>query len=173
MILYRCGLLSHESHIDQLGYEKRLLVDQNGSLYTGYCTTFIPRSVNRLADRIEKLRLFCELICGRLIAAATETGHLEAPHSIYLASEVDIQARIHTGDSSMNLLYFSTLRKISFRCFFRRGRAYFIGHPSCIFSFLVVDRLLEKNSLISLVYESVLLVRTDIRWWTSICSEAL
>ena len=101
MILYRCGLLSHESHIDQLGYEKRLLVDQNGSLYTGYCTTFIPRSVNRLTDRIEKLRLFCELICGRLIAAATETGHLEPPHSIYLASEVDIQARVHNREISL------------------------------------------------------------------------
>ena len=95
MILYRCGLLSHDSHIDQLGYETRLLVDQNGSLYTGYCTTFIPRSVNRLADRIEKLRLFCELICSRLITAATESIHLEPPHSIYLASDVDLQER-HT-----------------------------------------------------------------------------
>ena len=106
MILYRCGLLSHESHIDQLGYEKRLLVDQNGSLYTGYCTTFIPRSVNRLTDRIEKLRLFCELICDRLIAASIETLHLEPPHSIYLASEVDIQERIHSREKLLNLLYF-------------------------------------------------------------------
>ena len=72
MILYRCGLISQDFHIDQLGYEKRLLVDQNGSLYTGYCTTFTPRSVNRLTDRVEKLRLFCELICRRLIVAAAE-----------------------------------------------------------------------------------------------------
>ena len=72
MILYRCGLISQDFHIDQLGYEKRLLVDQNGSLYTGYCTTFIPRSVNRLTDRVEKLRLFCELICRRLIVAAAD-----------------------------------------------------------------------------------------------------
>ena len=93
MILYRCGLLTHESHIDQLGYEQRLLVDQNGSLYTGYCTTFIPRSVNRLTDRIEKLRSFCHLICNRLITASNETSHLESPHSIYLAPEIDIQVR--------------------------------------------------------------------------------
>ena len=109
MILYRCGLLSHDSHIDQLGYEQRLLVDQNGSLYTGYCTTFIPRSVNRLADRIEKLRIFCELICGRLITAATETSHLEPPHSIYLASDVDLQER-HTYINLLNLLNFSAIK---------------------------------------------------------------
>ena len=30
MILYRCGLLTQDSHIDQLGYEKRLLVDRMG-----------------------------------------------------------------------------------------------------------------------------------------------
>ena len=143
MILYRCGLLSHESHIDQLGYEKRLLVDQNGSLYTGYCTTFIPRSVNRLTDRIEKLRLFCELICGRLIAAATETDHLEAPHSIYLASEVDIQARIHSSWPNFNLLHFSIFGK-SFRQFFRRGSSY-QAHPSRIFYFLLVSRFLNKK----------------------------
>ena len=105
MILYRCGLLTQDSHIDQLGYEKRLLVDQNGSLYTGYCTTFIPRSVNRLTDRIAKLRLFCELICNRLIVAAAETNHLEPPHSIYLASDIDIQAKIHNLHLNLYLLY--------------------------------------------------------------------
>ena len=140
MILYRCGLLSHDSHIDQLGYETRLLVDQNGSLYTGYCTTFIPRSVNRLADRIEKLRLFCELICSRLITAATESIHLEPPHSIYLASDVDLQER-HTYINFLNLLNFSVF-KGTFRWIFRRS-AYFCTHPARIFVLFFVNRFLK------------------------------
>ena len=136
MILYRCGLLSQDSHIDQLGYEKRLLVDQNGSLYTGYCTTFIPRSVIRLTDRVEKLRLFCELICSRLIAAAAETSHLEPPHSIYLASDVDIQAKIHIFHLNMNLLY----RLYNIVYIFRHSMEFLGDFFDEVFSFVHIHR---------------------------------
>ena len=57
--LYRCNLITVQSHIDALGFEQRLLVDANGQIYTGHCATFIPKSLNRISDRNSSQYIHC------------------------------------------------------------------------------------------------------------------
>ena len=73
LVLLDCELLSQDSHLDALGFEQRLLVDQTcGEIYTGVCATFIPRSTIGLSDSLKKLHKFIESVHERLRNANTQ-----------------------------------------------------------------------------------------------------
>merc|ERR1711892_340255 len=87
--LLDCELLSSDSHLDALGFEQRLLVDQTcGDIYTGLCATFMPRSLLGLADNCKKLHKFIESVHERLRNAE---GALRVPHAFSIETDVDIR----------------------------------------------------------------------------------
>ena len=66
--LYKSRLLSDD--LNSLGFERRLTMHPNGNIYMSHMISLIPRGMDRLEERLEKMRIFCQILLDRLKKAA-------------------------------------------------------------------------------------------------------
>jgi hypothetical protein len=85
---YKSRLLSDD--LDPMGFERRLLLHPNGNIFISHIATLLPRALNRLDERKQKLNNFCHLLLERLKTSATKCANLLTPISITVESEVDL-----------------------------------------------------------------------------------
>ena len=69
--LYKSRLLSDD--LNSLGFERRLTMHPNGNIYMSHMISLIPRGMDRLEERLEKMRIFCQILHERLKKAASKS----------------------------------------------------------------------------------------------------
>ena len=85
---YKSRLLSDD--LNHLGFERRLLIHPNGSVYMSHMITILPRAIQRLEERLEKMRNFCRILHDRLKTASGQSSYLLKPYAIVVEQGIDI-----------------------------------------------------------------------------------
>lgn len=84
--LYKSRLLSDD--LNSMGFERRLLIHPNGTVFMSHMITILPRAMNRLEERIEKMTNFCRILHDRLKLAAGRSQYLLTPYSIAIEQSI-------------------------------------------------------------------------------------
>ncbi|CAG5081844.1 Oidioi.mRNA.OKI2018_I69.PAR.g9974.t1.cds [Oikopleura dioica] len=72
------------------GYEKRMVIHPNGTVYMAYIINLIPKSLERLDERTARLKSFSTMLFNRLEKAAKEgQKYLMTPFAVTVESSID------------------------------------------------------------------------------------